>query len=54
MKKLIGLQDPLYQWALHPNHLYEYGLELNISPNQLLENTGLTQADLQNIDLKIS
>ena len=54
MKKLIGLQDPLYQWALHPNHLYEYGLELNVSPNQLLENTGLTQADLQNIDLKIS
>ncbi|BFM17835.1 hypothetical protein R50073_40180 [Maricurvus nonylphenolicus] len=54
MKKLIGGQDPLFPWVLHPNYLFEYGLELGISPTELLANTGISEKDLEDVDLLIS
>ena len=54
MKKLIGIQDPLFTWALHPNHLYQYGLEIELTPEELLLGTGLTLECLEDIDLHIS
>lgn len=54
MKKLIDINDPLFQWVLHPNNLYEYGIELGVSSRNLLENTKLTTADIENVELKIS
>lgn len=54
MKNLIGGQDPLFPWVLHPNYLFEYGIELGISPEELLVNTGLTEKDLEDVDLLIS
>ena len=54
MKKLIGGQDPLFPWVLHPNYLFEYGLELGLSPKELLANTGISEKDLEDVDLLIS
>lgn len=54
MKKLLGIQDRLFPWALYPNNLYEYGLELGIPSEKLLANTSLTEETLSEVELKIS
>lgn len=54
MKKLIGGEDALFPWVLHPIHLFEYGLELGLSREQLLQNTGLSLSDIEDVNLNIS
>ena len=51
MKKLIGGQDSLFPWVLHPVHLYEYGLELGLSAEELLHGAGLSLQDNDDDDL---
>ena len=54
MKKLIGGQDSLFPWVLHPVHLYEYGLELGLSAEELLHGAGLSLQDIDDVDLHIT
>ena len=54
MKNLIGGQDPLFPWVLHPNHLFEYGLELGLSRACLLASAQLTEEDIADVGLLIS
>ncbi|MBK9520468.1 MAG: hypothetical protein IPO13_02390 [Rhodocyclaceae bacterium] len=54
MKKLIGGQDSLFPWVLHPVHLYEYGLELGLSAEELLHGAGLSSQDIDDVDLHIT
>jgi hypothetical protein len=49
MKKLIGGQDSLFPWVLHPVHLYEYGLELGLSAEELLHGAGLSLQDIDDV-----
>ena len=54
MKKLIASQDPLFSWVIQPNYLYQYGLEIGIKSESLLEGTGLTIEDIDDVDLYIN
>ena len=54
MKKLIGGNDPLFPWILHPRHLFEFGRELGFSEEHLLANTGLSPSDIEDVNLSIS
>lgn len=54
MIKIITSQSKVFTWALHPNELYAYGLESGIPHDLLLADTGLSDKDIENLDLHIN
>lgn len=54
MKKLIGTQDEIFPWVLHPGQLFDFALEKGITAEQALNETGLMLNDIEDVQLNIS
>lgn len=54
MHKHISVHNPVFPWILHPTHLYQFALDNNLQPEDVLEKTGLRATDTESAELSIS